>query len=624
MTQPTTDTVLPIPDVGQPSGHSAQSRPKLYILDYGAGNVRSLANSIKKLGYEFEWVNDESDFDKAEKLIFPGVGSFAQAMESLRQSGRYDQLKRYIASGKPYFGICIGMQVLFASSAEAPGVKGLEVVPYHISKFSPRDDYEGGKGKKTVPHMGWNGAWRAWKREGEAEEKLMLDEDYYFVHSFAALLDPSASASTSSSSSIGQFAYTLSRYGSETFVSSLKKDNVFACQFHPEKSGPAGLDLLRRWLEAPASALSVSPSSMASSVNGANWQATNPSSSRTTGTGLTNRIVACLDVRSNDNGDLVVTKGDQYDVREKTGEDNQVRNLGKPVELAQRYYVEGADEVAFLNITSFRSSALLDQPMLDVVRAAAETVFVPLTIGGGIKDTVDPDGTARSALEVAGAYFRSGADKVSIGSEAVLAVEAMLERERRGEPALSGQTAIETISKGYGAQAVVVSIDPKRVYVDTSSPDWLDAFPAAHKPCLVYGDRATSRTAPQEKGKVWWYQCTISGGRAVRDIDVVQLAQGVERLGAGEVLLNSVDRDGSGLGFDLDLVKLVKNAVDIPVVSSSGAGSGEDFVEVFRETGTEAALAAGIFHRREVGIDQVKDTLTAKGMAVRQCDLPTV
>lgn len=619
------ETTFPIPEVDQPAGHAPSSRPKLYLLDYGAGNVRSLANSIKKLGYEFEWIKDDSDFDKAEKLIFPGVGAFGQATNSLRTSGLIHPLLRYIASGKPYFGICIGMQVLFESSTESPGSQGLGVVPYPITKFSV-EDQSAQKGKKSVPHMGWNGAWRSWKSSEEQKETLMLDEDYYFVHSYAALLPSNASSSSSSTpqadSTIGQYAYTLSRYGSETFISSIKKDNVFAVQFHPEKSGPAGLDMLRRWLEAPVDQLSSSPSSTTDNKS-RTWQATNPTSSRNKGTGLTNRIVACLDVRSNDAGDLVVTKGDQYDVREKS-DDKAVRNLGKPVELAQRYYLNGADEIDFLNITSFRSSALLDQPMLEVVRAAAETVFVPLTIGGGIKDTVDPDGTSRSALEVAGAYFRSGADKVSIGSEAVLAVEALLQREAEGTEPLTGKTGIETISAAYGAQAVVVSIDPKRVYVDTSAPDWLENFPPAHRAALVIGSQATTRTAPNEKDKAWWYQCTISGGRAVRDIDVVQLAQGVERLGAGEILLNSVDRDGSGLGFDLDLVNIVKGAVSIPVVSSSGAGSADDFVEVFRETSTEAALAAGIFHRGEVGIDQVKKTLEEKGMAVRRCKLPTV
>jgi glutamine amidotransferase/cyclase len=355
-------------------------------------------------------------------------------------------------------------------------------------------------------------------------------------------------------------------------------------------------------------------------VQPSTFVAANPAASRADGLGLTKRIVACLDVRSNDHGDLVVTKGDQYDVREKE-DGGAVRNLGKPVDLSRRYYQEGADEICFLNITSFRSSALQDQPMLEVVRGAAETIFVPLTVGGGIKDTVDPDGTPRSALEVAGAYFRSGADKVSIGSDAVIHVEEMLAREAAGEPALTGKTGIETISAAYGSQAVVVSIDPKRVYYDTTDPNWLSEVPEAHRPCLITGETSTTRTKPDEAGKAWWYQCTISGGRAVRDLDVVQLARGVERLGAGEILLNSVDRDGSGKGFDLDLIRLVRDAVAIPVVASSGAGVTADFEEVFTKTGCEAALAAGIFHRSEVGIDEVKAQLEKDAMPVRRTAL---
>ncbi|KAK1922935.1 putative Imidazoleglycerol phosphate synthase [Papiliotrema laurentii] len=574
----------------------------------GLALTASLANSIRKLGYEFEWIKDASDFDKADKLLFPGVGAFGQATNSLKASGLGEHLLRYIASGRPYFGICIGLQVLFASSTESEGATGLNVIPFPITKFKTS---EPNGQRKSVPHMGWNRSWRAWKPEAQDAQLMREEDDYYFVHSYAAILPPNMDESNP----VADFTYTLARYGSEAFISSVKRGNVFGTQFHPEKSGPAGLDLLRRWLEASPESLSAPPTAHTPPL-----RLSDPSSTPRSGTGLTSRIVACLDVRSNDSGDLVVTKGDQYDVREKDS-DRGVRNLGKPVELARRYYKDGADEVCFLNITSFRSSALLDQPMLEVVRAAAETVFVPLTIGGGIKDTVDPDGTARSALEVAGAYFRSGADKVSIGSEAVIAVEEMLEREKRGEPALTGKTGIETISKGYGSQAVVVSIDPRRVYVDTSSPDWIESVPEAHRPCLVIGDKSTTRTASEEKGKAWWYQCTISGGRAVKDIDVIQLAQGVERLGAGEVLLNSIDRDGTGKGFDLDLINLVRGAVGIPVVASSGAGSADDFVEVFRETGVEAALAAGIFHRGEVGLDEVKISVEKAGQAVRRCDL---
>ncbi|KAJ6570803.1 hypothetical protein DFH09DRAFT_916722 [Mycena vulgaris] len=168
---------------------------------------------------------------------------------------------------------------------------------------------------------------------------------------------------------------------------------------------------------------------------------------------------ACMNVRANDPGDLVVTKGDQYDVREKdpaitVTAAGAVRNLGKPVALAARYYAAGADDLCLLNITSFRHSPLQDQPMLAVVHAAAERLFVPLTIGGGIKDSVDPNGTARSALEVASAYFRTGAEKVSIGSEAVYGRAAACAQGRR-----DGTSAIEMIAHAYGRQAVVVSID---------------------------------------------------------------------------------------------------------------------------------------------------------------------
>jgi glutamine amidotransferase/cyclase len=132
------------------------------------------------------------------------------------------------------------------------------------------------------------------------------------------------------------------------------------------------------------------------------------------------RIVVALDVRTNDGGDLVVTKGDQYDVREnekegiRDGERGGVRNLGRPAALAARYYAEGADEIAFLNITSYRRGVVEDMPMLRVLEESSRNIFVPLTVGGGIRSYADPSsGRAWSALEVASRYFRAGADKVS-------------------------------------------------------------------------------------------------------------------------------------------------------------------------------------------------------------------
>ncbi|CAD6887051.1 unnamed protein product [Tilletia controversa] len=619
----------------------------LYILDYGAGNVRSLANSITKLGHTFEWVKTPEDILKADKLLFPGVGAFGPALESLRRQGYAEPLKQYIASGKPYMGICVGMQALFEASAESPDIPGLGVVPGTVDRFSPTDSLSA-SGTKAVPQMGWNTA-----RVIKVEEQASSSSDgappsaqaaraygfpteaeggeeaahYYFVHSFRAAYNPKIHA---------QWAHTVTQYGSEVFLSSIQHGNVFATQFHPEKSGAAGLRVLKAWLdlknEGPSaqSGLEEQPLLPPADVKARSQD------------GLTKRIVACLDVRTNDDGDLVVTKGESYDVREKaegptasaTGGSNSaggatnatgaVRNLGKPVDLARRYYLEGADEITFLNITSFRSCPLQDQPMLAVLEHAAASIFVPLTIGGGIKDTVDPDGTPRPALEVAAAYFRAGADKVSIGSEAVFAVEELIAKLPQGtyDPAqlqdadLSGKTGIETISKAYGAQAVVVSIDPRRVYLDAGAD-----VPAAHAACVVSGISGTP-----EEGKRWWYRCTVKGGREDRDVDVVQLARGVQRLGAGEVLLNSIDRDGSNAGFDRQLVDLVKGSVQIPVVASSGAGNPQHFADVFSPnspagatpTGiVEAALAAGIFHRKECTIGEVKDHLRAQGFKVR-------
>lgn len=517
------------------------------------------------------------------------------------------------------------MQVLFAGSEES-SVSGLGIIPASLKRFSDAT--------KAVPQMGWNGAVPLKTASSSTETaeavKYGFIEDgasYYFVHSYAALYDEALS----------DWALTATEYGDQTFISSVQKGNVFATQFHPEKSGKAGLNVLHAWLSQTGV---ISGKDVVTFAVADKREALRKN-------GFTKRIVACLDVRANDDGDLVVTKGDQYDVRESASEAQDlavplpngassskeakgkaaVRNLGKPVDLAKRYYAEGADEICFLNITSFRSCPLHDQPMLAVVAQAAETVFVPLTIGGGIRDTVDPDGTARSALEVATMYFAAGADKVSIGSDAVYAVEDLLEKRQRAASGMNGQTSssisgIQAIAEGYGTQAVVVSVDPKRVYANS-----VEEVAETHRPCVV--DLAAESLPGSSSGSLkpdlgpngeryCWYQCTVKGGREVRDLDVVQLVQGVEALGAGEILLNSVDKDGQKSGFDLRLVDLVKRSVKIPTVASSGAGSPQHFIDVFQKTSTEAALAAGIFHRKEVPIAEVKGALQATGIPVRK------
>ncbi len=524
------------------------------LLDYGAGNVRSLRNAIRRLGFEITDISRPQEILKAERLIFPGVGAFGAAMQRLHSLGYAEPLKEYLSAGRPFLGICIGLQCLFEGSEESPGVAGLGLIPGKVRRFPA--------GRLSVPHMGWNGV-RLLRESplfaGYQGEKL------YFVHSYHAVPEPSNS----------DWVLACSDYGCE-LLSAVQKGGVAAVQFHPEKSAEAGLRLLERFLSG-------------SSVPAAGEWARADGETR-----LAKRIIACLDVRANDAGDLVVTKGDQYDVREE----GQVRNLGKPVDLARRYYEEGADEITFLNITAFRDFPLQDQPMLEVLERTSEKVFVPLTIGGGIRAFTDADGRHYSALDVASAYFRSGADKVSIGSDAVLAVERYLES---GGP--SGDSSIEQIARVYGNQAVVISVDPRRVYV--GSPEQ-----------TRHHTVRTERPGPNGE-QYCWFQCTVKGGREGRDLDAVELARVCELLGAGEILLNSIDRDGTGAGFDLELISAVSDAVSIPVIASSGAGKVEHFAEVFEATDVEAALAAGIFHRREVPISAVKAHLEDIGVEIR-------
>ena len=515
------------------------------LLDYGAGNVRSVVNAIEKLGETVHTAASGQDILDADKLVFPGVGAFGRMMEILQSRGFIAPLKQYLAADRPFLGICLGMQALFDGSEEAPGIAGLGVLPGRVVRF--RVDL-------AVPHIGWNGI-RA-RQPSPLFADLAGDEKFYFVHSYHVTADDAA------------VVLTTTDYG-YSFVSAVQRGRIVGTQFHPEKSGAAGARVLANFLSG-----GLAPTLPARAG---------------VETRLAKRIIACLDVRANDQGDLVVTKGDQYDVREK----GAVRNLGKPVELARRYYEQGADEITFLNITGFRDFPLEDMPMIEVLKQTSRSVFVPLTIGGGIRDYTDKHGRRYSALEVAGEYFRSGADKVSIGSDAVYIVEDYLATGRA-----TGNSAIEQIARVYGNQAVVISIDPRRVYVP--SPEAV-----AHT--------VIETAIPGPAGERYcWYQCTVKGGREGRPVDAVTLARVCERLGAGEILLNCIDRDGTNSGFDLELINAVKAAVTIPVIASSGAGCAEHFEEVFTRTRAESALAAGIFHRDEVPIGAVKDYLQDK------------
>ncbi|PHU02249.1 Imidazole glycerol phosphate synthase hisHF, chloroplastic, partial [Capsicum chinense] len=272
---------------------------------------------------------------------------------------------------------------------------------------------------------------------------------------------------------------------------------------------------------------------------------------------LAKRVSGCLDVRTNDKGDLVVTKGDQYDVRERTN----------------------ANEFSFLNNTAFREFPLGDQPMLQVLRYASGNVFVPLTVGGGIRDFTDGNGRYYSSLEVASEYFRPGAAEEYLKSGVK-----------------TGKSSLEQISQVYGNQAVVVSIDPRWVYVK-------DLKAVEFKTMKVQMEKNMHGISAR------WAATLLSvGEKAVRPIGAYEFAKAVVELGAGEILLNCIDCDGvvafltscQGKGFDIDLIKLISDAVSIPVIASGVTGAVEHFTEVFRETNASAAHAARISDRKEV------------------------
>jgi imidazole glycerol-phosphate synthase subunit HisF len=253
---------------------------------------------------------------------------------------------------------------------------------------------------------------------------------------------------------------------------------------------------------------------------------------------LAKRIIPCLDV---DKGRVV--KGVNF---------LNLRDAGDPVEVARRYEAEGADELVFLDITASHESRDI---LLDVVRRTAEVVFMPLTVGGGIRTIQD----CRALLS-------AGADKVSINSAAV------------SDPAF-----VTAASRRFGAQCVVVAMDPKRI---------------------------------SEGGRQRWEVFT-HGGRKPTGLEVVAWAREMERRGAGEILLTVMNADGTQSGYDIEITRAVAEAVTIPVIASGGAGSPAHVHAVLTEGKADAALAASIFHYGSYTIGQVKDYLAKRGVPVR-------
>jgi len=255
--------------------------------------------------------------------------------------------------------------------------------------------------------------------------------------------------------------------------------------------------------------------------------------------GVALRVIPCLDV---DAGRVV--KGVNF---------ANLRDAGDPVELAARYGTEGADEVTFLDVSASASGR---ETMVDVVRRTADQVFVPLTVGGGVRTTDDVN-----------ALLRAGADKVGVNTAAIARPELIAE-----------------ISQRFGNQVLVLSVVARRCSDGVSTPSG--------------------------------YEVTTHGGRRGTGIDAIAWARRGEELGAGEILLNSMDADGTTGGFDVAMIEEVRAAVTVPLIASGGAGTVEDFVAA-AHAGADAVLAASVFHFGTLTIGEVKEHMRASGIDVR-------
>lgn len=271
---------------------------------------------------------------------------------------------------------------------------------------------------------------------------------------------------------------------------------------------------------------------------------------------LTKRIIPCLDVTLDEEGGTVV-KGVEF---------VDLRKAGDPVELAKQYNLQGADELVFLDITASHEGR---DTMIDVIERTANEVFIPLTVGGGI-----------SSVERIREILRAGADKVSINTAAIKNPELVREA-----------------SAIFGSQCIVVAIDCKRNMDVKNNPD---------KTIITLED-----------GTKAWYEVVIYGGRKPTGIDAVQWAKKVEELGAGEILLTSMDRDGTYDGFDVPITRELSEELEIPIIASGGVGNPDHMYKGFVDAKADAGLAASIFHFGEYTVDDVKEYLRSRNIPVR-------
>jgi imidazole glycerol phosphate synthase glutamine amidotransferase subunit len=476
------------------------------IVDSGVANLASIAGALRALGDEPEITRDAERVSCAERLVVPGVGSFAAGRAALAAGGLDRAIQQRAAAGVPLLGICLGFQLLTEGSDEAPGIAGLGLLSGTCRRLPP---------EVRVPQLGWNLV------EPAPGARLVTERGFAaYANSFALLWDDRSQEPQPS---------RASTVHGVPFVAACESASILGCQFHPELSGPWGLRLLERFITQTSGR---TPDAARSPREGSAAEHLIP--------GLSRRIVPCLDVA----GGRVV-KGVNF---------RDLRDVGDPAVLAERYQAEGADELVFLDITASVEGRAAS---LEAIRRTRSALQIPFTVGGGVR-----------SIDDAARLLEAGADKVSVNTAAV------------ADPALLGRLA-----ERFGRQAVVLAIDARRA------------------------------PGPGAAGSTW--EVLVRGGREVALPDAVAWAAAGEARGAGEILLTSWDRDGTNAGPDVELLQAARTRVGAPIVASGGLGSRDAFAAAFA-AGADAALAASLFHDRRDSIGALKRALRERGLTLRE------
>jgi len=480
---------------------------EVIIVKTGIANIGSVVSGLERQGYKSKVIEGGEEVLLAKRVIVPGVGHFAQAMHHIREHNLEGAILERIKRGLPTLFVCVGLQVLGATSEEGDfTTQGLGLIQSRVTKFPAT---------VRVPQQGWN------KVTPSSSMRFVVEGYAYYSNSFSFQDFPSDQGWSIAHS-----------YHGVPFVAAFEKGPVLACQFHPELSGKWGQDLLSRWL------------SLAPSIAASDWASSLPVKSvlpsavdynnGTHQVGVTRRIIPCLDVK---NG--MVVKGVQF---------QNLKESGIPSERAALYQAQGGDEIVILDVSATIETR---KTRYDTVQSVRNVLSIPLTVGGGVTSVSD-----------AQALLLSGADKVAVNSAAVK------------DPAL-----LTSMATAFGRQCVVVAID-------------------------------AVQTAPQK------WEVVVRAGKEKTGIDVVEWAKKAVHLGAGEVLLTSWDRDGTKMGYDLELLEAVSKQVNVPVIASGGAAS-EDHLADGLAHGADAVLAASIFHYAEYTPQQLKEGLQKRGLPVR-------